>query len=98
MDMSDFATRLVSLRERAGMSQYRLAELTGLAKQTISRLEMGASVPTWPTVQLIALALGLDCRALVDPSLQLPEAKPAAPRGRPRKPVEAPPAKKRKQK
>jgi transcriptional regulator with XRE-family HTH domain len=98
MEKSDFAVRLASLRERAGMSQYRLAQLAGLTKQTISRLEMGESVPTWPTVQLIALALRLDYGALADPSLQLPEEKPAAPRGRPRKSAEATPAKKRKQK
>jgi transcriptional regulator with XRE-family HTH domain len=77
------------------MSQYRLAKLTGLTKQTVSRLEQGQSVPSWPTVQLIALALGVDTGALVDPSLQMVADKPAAPRGRPRKPAEPSPAKKR---
>jgi transcriptional regulator with XRE-family HTH domain len=97
MTINDFATRLTALRERAGLSQYRLAQLTGVSRQAVSQLENGDSVPTWPTVQLIALALGLNCSVFVDPTLQLPEEKPTAPRGRPKKPAGAP-AKKRKKK
>jgi transcriptional regulator with XRE-family HTH domain len=80
-----FASRLQSLREAAGLSQYELAKKAGVTRQTLSRLEMGESAPTWPTVQLLAIALGVDCSAFVDPGLQPPEEEPTRPRGRPRK-------------
>lgn len=85
--MSDhsFAARLIQLRESAGLSQYELAKRAGLTRQTLSRLEMGESVPTWPTVQLLAVALGVSCEAFTDPNLQPPAEEPARPRGRPRK-------------
>jgi transcriptional regulator with XRE-family HTH domain len=85
--MSDttFAERLRGLRENAGLSQYALAKKSGLTKQALSRLELGEREPTWQTVQLLAAALGVDCRAFVDPGLQPPPEEPARPRGRPRK-------------
>jgi transcriptional regulator with XRE-family HTH domain len=73
------------------MSQYELAKRTGLTRQTLSRLEMGESVPSWPTVQLIATALGVDCREFVDPGLKPPEETSAKPRGRPRNGTSAEP-------
>jgi transcriptional regulator with XRE-family HTH domain len=85
MNAHSFAARLSALREKAGFSQYELARRTGLTRQTLSRLEMGESVPTWPTVQLLARALGVDCAAFIDPALQPPDAEPSRPRGRPRK-------------
>lgn len=80
-----FAERLKALREQKGISQYALAKLTGLTKQALSRLELSEREPTWNTVQLLALALDMDCTAFVDPSLTLPDLEPARPRGRPRK-------------
>lgn len=82
-----FAARLTQLRGSAGLSQYELARRAGLTRQTLSRLEMGQSVPTWPTVQLLAAALGVDCTAFASPSLQAPNAEEPAPRprGRPKK-------------
>lgn len=85
MPDSSFARRLTQLRETAGLSQYEVAKRAGLTRQTLSRLEMGESVPTWPTVQLLAAALGVDCTAFVDPALQPPDAEPARKPGRPRK-------------
>ena len=95
MASETFAGRLCKLRERAGLTTYALAKKCGLSKQALYRLEEGKNEPAWQTVQLIAKALGLDCRAFVDPALVLPEDKPAASRGRPRKPAEAPPAAKK---
>jgi transcriptional regulator with XRE-family HTH domain len=80
----NFATRLTALRERAGLSQYRLAQLTGLTRQAMSLLEMGDTAPSWLTVQLIALALDVSYDALADPTLSLPEDE-VNPRGRPPK-------------
>jgi transcriptional regulator with XRE-family HTH domain len=80
-----FAERLRHLREKAGLSQYALARQAGLSKQAVSNLEAGNREPTWQTVQLLALALGVDCGAFVDPAVRLPDTSPVLPRGRPRK-------------
>jgi transcriptional regulator with XRE-family HTH domain len=89
-----FADRLQKLRDAAGLSQYALAKRSGITKQAVSRLEKGERDPNWETVQRLALALGVDCRAFTDPDLQLPEAAPPGKPGRPRKETqpEAPPA------
>jgi transcriptional regulator with XRE-family HTH domain len=91
-----FADRLQELRDAAGLSQYALAKRSGITKQAVSRLEKGERDPNWETVQRLALALGVDCRAFTDPDLQLPEQAPPGKPGRPRKqpPVEEPTTKK----
>jgi transcriptional regulator with XRE-family HTH domain len=57
-----FASRLRQLRAAAGISQYELAKRCRLPRQTVSRLEKGDSEPSWTTVQILAWALGVDCR------------------------------------
>jgi transcriptional regulator with XRE-family HTH domain len=87
-----FAVRLKTLREAAGISQYALAKRSGLSKQALSNLELGAREPTWATVQRLARALGVDCRNFEDPSLVLPEQRLSVrPRGRPPKATPATP-------
>jgi transcriptional regulator with XRE-family HTH domain len=83
-----FARKLTEFREAAGVSTYRLAQLTGITRQALALLESGRRVPTWDTVQRLALALGVDCTAFIDPGLQLPEAQPPKKAGRPRKATE----------
>ncbi len=78
-----FAERLRAVREAADISQYRLSQLTGLSKQTISSLELGQYKPSWDTVQLIAAALGVSCEEFTVPQQLPPPAPPK--RGRPRK-------------
>jgi len=83
-----FAERLRNLRERAGVSQYRLAQQTGLTKQAISRLESEPNrEPTWSTVQLLAAALGVSCEEFLDPAVseRVDAAPPPGKRGRPPK-------------
>ena len=88
-----FADRLRDLRESAGLSQYAVAKLSGLSKQSVSRLELGDNEPTWETVQLLAAALGVDCRAFADPAVKPPAPAEAKPRGRPpRRPAAQAPA------
>jgi transcriptional regulator with XRE-family HTH domain len=70
--LETFADRLRSLREGAGISQYRLAKRSGLTKQTISRLELGEGAPTWDSVQALARALAVGVEAFV-----IADAKPA---------------------
>jgi transcriptional regulator with XRE-family HTH domain len=80
-----FAKRLRELREAATLSQYALAQRSGLTKQALSRLELGEREPTWETVQRLALALGVDCGQFRDPGLVLPEPKPQGKPGRPKR-------------
>jgi transcriptional regulator with XRE-family HTH domain len=71
-----FARRLTELREAAGLSQYEVAKRAGVTRQTLSRLEMGESVPSWPTVQALAKALGVSCEAFqTDTEAATPPAK-----------------------
>jgi transcriptional regulator with XRE-family HTH domain len=47
------------LRERAGITQYRLAKVTGVEQTTISQLELGkVRDPRWSTISALAEALG----------------------------------------
>src|SRR5947209_4433072 len=80
-----FADRLRHLRESAGLSQYALAKITGLTKQTMSKLETGRHDPSWTTIQLLAKALGVTCTELTDPKLLLPPHQEPPLRGRPAK-------------
>jgi len=80
-----FKERLRELREKAGLSQYALAALTGLSKQALSYLELGDREPGWDTVQRLALALGVDCRFFMDEGIVMPEPVPPGKPGRPRK-------------
>jgi transcriptional regulator with XRE-family HTH domain len=62
--------RLREIREKRGITQYALAKQSGVTKQAIGRLEAGSAVkPTWETVQLLAIALGVDCRYFQEPDV-----------------------------
>lgn len=46
------------LRERAGFTQYRLAQVSGVEQTTLSQLELGkVRDPRWSTIAAIAAAL-----------------------------------------
>ena len=47
-------------RKRLGMTQLDVAEMTGLQRQTISRVESGNSSATIASVERIAAVVGLD--------------------------------------
>lgn len=63
---STFGTRLKGFRKDAGLSQQGLAQKAGLSIGTVSSLEQDAYDPSWPTVQKLAEALGLDCTAFAN--------------------------------
>lgn len=82
-----FAAKLTEIRTQvAKLSQYELAKRCrtlfppGLSAQAISLLEKGEREPSWATVQILAKALGVDCRVFMDD-------------GQSKAPVEEPPAK-----
>jgi len=52
------AQKIQNLRERAGITQKTLAELSGLPLPTVRGIEQGQRLPSWPTLQKIAEALG----------------------------------------
>jgi len=53
-------TEIRSRRKRLGMTQLDVAEMTGLQRQTISRVESGNSSVTIASVERIATVVGLD--------------------------------------
>lgn len=58
---------LVSLRKAAGISQYRLAKLTGLSREAIRLIENGERSPTLHSLLLIASSLAAKLGPLLEP-------------------------------
>src|SRR5262245_24469836 len=86
-----FADRLRAMLTESGLSQYALAKRSGLSKQSLSALLLGGRDPSWDTVQRLAIALGVDCRAFANPNLTIPNEETAPGPGRPRKELAEPP-------
>ena len=86
-----FAERLRQLREERGITQAGLADASGLPLGSIRNYEQGQREPYWGVVFKLADALGVSCEAFRDcvPRALEPE-RPPKPRGRPRKPADAP--------
>jgi transcriptional regulator with XRE-family HTH domain len=78
-----FADRLKTLIAEAGITKYRLSQLSGVSKQTLSKLEAGQQ-PGWETVMRLAKALGVSLDAFAI-ELSMPEPSEPSPRGRPKK-------------
>ena len=58
-ELRTFTTQLKEAREAAGLTLAQVAEKTGLAEETLCRLESGAVTnPTWKTLGLYAVAVG----------------------------------------
>ena len=53
------ANRVRELRERAGITQSRLAEIAGLSVEAVSRIERGARSPSLETAIELARGLGV---------------------------------------
>jgi transcriptional regulator with XRE-family HTH domain len=74
-----FGGRLRELREAAGWTQQRLAEVAGMKLGGVRNLEQGRRSPAWETVLALAQALGVDCTAFTkEPAAREP--KPGRPR------------------
>jgi len=58
-------SRLARKRRERGLSIYRLAELTGLSKEAIRKVELGINTPTLVTVILICEALEVSLEQVV---------------------------------
>lgn len=62
-----FAERLRELRDKAGLTQAELSEVSGVAQSTIARYETARSDPGWEQVVRLARALQVDCTAFWPP-------------------------------
>lgn len=60
-----FGVRLQSIRKQQGLSQEKLAELSGLHRTYISSLERGCRNPTLTTLYAVAKALNVDITYLI---------------------------------
>jgi transcriptional regulator with XRE-family HTH domain len=61
--MATFNERLKELREKAGLTQEGLARAADISLSAVSKLEQNPTDPSWSTVQSLAKALGVDCKA-----------------------------------
>ena len=59
-------SRLSAIRERKALTQDELAELAGISRQTVVKIE-GGQEPRPPTIRKLAAALGVDPPDLMDP-------------------------------
>ncbi len=76
-----FAKRLRAFCKTRGLTPAALARLTGLTRPAVGNLANGDSRPTWATVQLLALALGVSTEEFRDKRLALPKPAPPGKRG-----------------
>ena len=60
-----FAQRLRRLRRDADLSQQKLADLSGVGRVTIARIETAAQTPKLDTIQKLASAMGYPIQALM---------------------------------
>ncbi|MBZ9921928.1 helix-turn-helix domain-containing protein [Mesorhizobium sp. B292B1B] len=60
-----FARNLRLLRQGSGLSQEQLADLAGLDRNYIGKLEREESSPTLDTLEVLALALHIDAEVLI---------------------------------
>lgn len=60
-----FAENVKRLREGAGLTQAKLAELVGVTQPTIAQYEMGIKVPTIVVGARLAEQLGTTCEELI---------------------------------
>ena len=73
--MKTFARHLKQLREQAGMTRYRLAQLSGISKEGVSKLEEAGSDPKLSTLAKLAKALGVHIWELLPDKEQQPKRK-----------------------
>jgi transcriptional regulator with XRE-family HTH domain len=60
----EIMAKIMIERNRQGVTQSKLSEMSGVAQKTISRLENGLDMPTLETIGKLAYALGLEIIAV----------------------------------
>jgi transcriptional regulator with XRE-family HTH domain len=64
----DVAARLRQIREKRGLSIYRLAQISNVSQSFLSALEAGQKVPTVTTLERICGSLGISLAEFFDTS------------------------------
>lgn len=64
-----------ALRESSGMTQKQLAEKTGISRGAVMQFELGYKLPSLPTLNMLAIALGTTPAALLEGSGDTKEAR-----------------------
>ena len=74
--MGTFATNLIAIRTSRGLSQAKLAKISGVSQAMISMIESGERSPTESTMNMLAKSLNVPISVLVSEDSQN-EKKPA---------------------
>lgn len=70
VSMPLFRERVRAAREMSGLTQSDLAEICGLDRKTINRIERGVGSPSLEAADRVATALGLRLSALLDETVR----------------------------
>lgn len=69
-ELRAFVAQLKAAREAAGLTLAQVAKQTGLAEESLSRLESGSATnPTWQTLGRFAAAVGVGIRLTAEPAV-----------------------------
>jgi transcriptional regulator with XRE-family HTH domain len=71
-----FAKRLRQLRDKAGLSEAKLAQASGVSFASIHEYGLGRRKPSFEAVAKMARALGVSCEAFMDDEAPAAETKP----------------------
>lgn len=63
---NSFGKRLKQLRKERGITQEKLADMTGLSVESISNIERGVFGPKFDNLEKIAAALNMDVKILFE--------------------------------
>lgn len=63
---NSFGKRLKQLRKERGITQEKLADMTGLSVESISNIERGVFGPKFDNLEKIAAALEIDVKLLFE--------------------------------
>jgi XRE family transcriptional regulator, regulator of sulfur utilization len=66
MDIVKIGRKLRALRERSLLTQAELAEVAGLSRDQVSRIERNEVDPRFSTIRKLARALGVDPQELIE--------------------------------
>lgn len=66
--LSEFSKNLKRIRKAKGLSQYDLADITGLSQRMITHYETKVSEPPLTKLEILANALNVNISDLIDPA------------------------------
>lgn len=73
-----FGEKLSDLRKKAGLSQQALSEKVGVARQTVSKWESGAAMPSTDNIHCLSQLYGVSVDYLLNDYVEEPQPVPTA--------------------